>query len=139
MNERPSRDLSTLFLWQGIEKLAPCWLRGAILDALATADAADSITNYYQRYFNRVILEFHDPDDATFLDFLSSRMLQSEAVVNAHVEGQRDHLRHTIHDFLLGYMLLNATEYFKPIATKYAQRVGYEGDDPLSCLNHAWY
>ncbi len=140
MTEHTWRDPSTSSLWEGVEKLVPeCWLRDAILDALAQADGADSVTGYYQKYFNRVTLEFQNPDDATFLDFLSSRMLESEEVVNAHVEEQRDHLRHTIHDFLFGYLLLNTTEYFRPIAEEYASRIGYEGREPLSCLNHAWF
>jgi hypothetical protein len=140
MNKSHWRDLSTASICEGVEKLASeCWIKEAILQALASADVADSITRYYQRYFKRLTLEFEDPDDAEFVDFLSSRMLESEEVVNAHVAEQRDHLRHTIHDFLLGYLIVNTTEYFRPLAERYAKRIGYTGKDPLACLNHAWF
>lgn len=132
-------DPSTRALREAIAALEPqTWLRNYIIEALDEASKAVSIVSFYQRYFNRLILAFDDPEDAELVDFLSSRMRESEEVVNAHVENQRDHLRHTIHDFLLGYLFLNATSYFRPIAEVYARRVGY-GGDPMSCLNYAYF
>lgn len=130
---------STRALRDAIAALEPRpWLRKYIIEALDDANKAVSIVSFYQRYFNRLIPAFDDPDDAELVDFLSSRMRESEEVVNAHVENQRDHLRHTIHDFLLGYLFLNATSYFHPIAEAYARRVGYRGE-PMSCLNYAYF
>lgn len=133
------RDPSTLALREAIAALEPRpGLRDDIIKALDEASKAVSIASFYHRYFSRLILAFDDPEDAELVEFLSSRMRASEEVVNAHVEEQRDHLRHTIHDFLLGYLFLNATSYFHPIAENFARRVGYRGD-PMSCLNYSWF
>ncbi len=130
---------STRALREAIAALEPNrWLRDDIIEALDEASKAVSIVSFYQRYFNRLILAFDNPEDAELVDFLSSRMRESEEVVNAHVESQRDHLRHTIHDFLLDYLFLNATSYFHPIAEAFARRVGYRGD-PMSCLNYTYF
>lgn len=130
---------STLALRSAIAALEPQpWLRDHIIAALEDASKAVSVASFYHRYFSRLLLAFEDPEDAELVEFLFSRMLESEAVVNAHVEEQRDHLRHTIHDFLLGYLVLNATPYFHPIAEAFARHIGYRGDG-MACLNHAWF
>jgi len=132
-------DPSTLVLRNAIAAIEPePWLRSDIIDALAKASEAMSVASFYHLYFSRLILAFDDPEDAELVEFLSSRMLESEAIVNAHVEEQRDHLRHTVHDFLLGYIILNATSYFRSLSREFASCIGYVGD-PMSCLNYAWF
>src|SRR6266852_34126 len=66
---------STRALREAIAALEPNrWLRDDIIEALDEASKAVSIVSFYQRYFNRLILAFDNPEDAELVDFLSSRM-----------------------------------------------------------------
>ncbi|MBI2839686.1 MAG: hypothetical protein HYX75_15350 [Acidobacteria bacterium] len=132
-------DPSLTLLLQGIARLGgDVWLKDVILSALADANTAASVESMYRHYSLRLVDALDDPDDAELADFLFTRMLESEGVVNALVQEQRDHLRHTIHDFLLGYFILNSTSYFQPLGADLARRTGHDGD-AMVFLNRVWF
>lgn len=80
-------ELSTLILREAIQTLpSQLWLRDTIIESLEEASQATSVASFYHRYFQPIILALDDPDDAELVEFLSSRMLKSEEVVNAHVQ-----------------------------------------------------
>lgn len=135
-----SVDNSSVLLRTAIERLrADLWLRSEIIEAMDERRLRGSISASYRRYFQRLVLALDDSQDAEMVERLSERMLRSEAVVNAHRPSQRDHLRHTIHDFLLGYLILNSTAFFEGIARRFAGRLDLPSDEGMACLNHAWF